>query len=199
MKRRWVVTLAALPCIAIGMLIRPIRVRTDRVPQRLDAIVVLHGGYGTDSTLSSISVARLDAGIALAHAVPSALVVLTRNVGLIHGVTHEASSDQRKRIAMAGLLDRWRLTDYASNTREEATVSARILLPDRPNIAVVTSAVHTVRACATFERVGFHVTCVADVEERGSLWSAAFFNAYEHAAYIKYWLRGYVGKPTNLG
>jgi uncharacterized SAM-binding protein YcdF (DUF218 family) len=101
-----------------------------------------------------------------------------------------SDSGQRVIIDSAGLHERWVILDgLAINTRDEAQRT----LHTAPStaIAVVTSSLHTRRACATFEHVGFTVTCVSSGPEV-PWWKAPYFVLYESAALLKYRLRGWI-------
>jgi uncharacterized SAM-binding protein YcdF (DUF218 family) len=92
--------------------------------------------------------------------------------------------------------------DSVHTTRDEAVNAWRLLSPrGASRVAVVTSPLHTRRACAAFEQVGFTVTCVPAVSRVYSV-NAADTGAdrlvlfrewlYERAAWIEYRARGWV-------
>ena len=65
-------------------------------------------------------------------------------------------------MTLAGLENHWLNVDSVYTTRDEAVrVSAALPSARAQRIVVVTSPMHTRRACAAFEEVGFAVTCVA--------------------------------------
>jgi uncharacterized SAM-binding protein YcdF (DUF218 family) len=72
-----------------------------------------------------------------------------------------ADVDQQRLVSLLERPIRLLIVDSIFSTRDEA-VRTRALAKalDITNVAVVTSPLHTYRACATFEKVGFAVTCV---------------------------------------
>ena len=141
-------------------------IRRDSIPaERLDAVVVLSSGVSDDSLLDPAAVERLLTGLAVFRDNGARLLVTTRN-----GVSR---SDRR----IESDVDRRRLIDLAADTgalarRRSRAHDARRSRPDRGvllpleqrRVAVVTSPLHTRRACRTFEKVGFRVTCVPSDE-----------------------------------
>ncbi|CAN5264456.1 hypothetical protein BH23GEM2_BH23GEM2_22360 [soil metagenome] len=146
---------------------RPVQamVRSDSA-LAVDAVVVLSSSLSDDEFLSPDGIDRLLSGIALARAtrgmedtvaVPVVLTVVTR------GAQPRLSSvaDQRRVLALAGddLEVHW--TTPVFSTRDEARAVAALARTEGwERVAVVTSPLHTRRACATFERVGVTVRCV---------------------------------------
>jgi uncharacterized SAM-binding protein YcdF (DUF218 family) len=146
---------------------RPVRalVRSDTA-MAVEAVIVLSSSLNDDEFLSPDGLDRLLSGIALARSlrdvddtagVPLVLTVVTR------GVRPRLSSvtDQRRILELAGpgLEVYW--TTPVVNTRDEARAVATLARTEGwERVAVVTSPLHTRRACASFERVGLTVRCV---------------------------------------
>jgi uncharacterized SAM-binding protein YcdF (DUF218 family) len=110
--------------------------------------------------------------------------------------------DQRRLISLASVAGAWIVVDSVHTTRDEAVRSAARLLPEGArSIIVVTSPMHTRRACATFEAVGFRVVCRASRERdfatnppvgnRDRLAALRAFG-YEQLGMIKYRARGWL-------
>jgi uncharacterized SAM-binding protein YcdF (DUF218 family) len=184
--RRTATYTAGLAIIGAALL-RPINPRVDPVPSQLDATVSLHGGFANETTLNVESVDRLTTALVLANCTES-LIVTTESMVNYRGRSFDATQDHRDRVTKAGLLSRWRLVGPVGNTHDEAIAAARLLLPSHRHIGVVTSPLHTRRACATFERAGFQVTCIATRIER----HVYHDRVYERLAWIKFWLHGWV-------
>jgi uncharacterized SAM-binding protein YcdF (DUF218 family) len=148
-------------------------------------VIALGAGMEDDSTLTSTSAARLETAIAYARA-NNASIVTTR----IYGDRGEGSArPQRNIISAAGLADRWiALPNRVATTRDEALAMHMVVADSQP-IAVVTSPLHTRRACATFERVGYDVMCIAAAQY--DWWLLPYFAVYETAAFVEYKLRGW--------
>jgi len=122
-----------------------------------------------------------------------------------YGILRSSDADLRQLVALAGVTDRWiPVTDDVRNTHDEAlVVDRRLRQVGAHTIALVTSPMHTRRACATFESVGLRVYCAPAVErgeesetrtplgEKDRL--AAFkYYLYERLGWIEYRRRGWI-------
>jgi uncharacterized SAM-binding protein YcdF (DUF218 family) len=176
-------------------------VRQDNLPaQPLDAVVVLSGGITPDGMLVPEALARLLTGLALMRDSVAPVLVVTEPRRSRTGVT--AAADQARVRALIARPFPMLTVDSVHNTRDEGVNSWRLLQGSGARrIAVVTSPLHTRRACATFEEVGFVVTCVPAVSRVYSVTSADNGNdrltlfrewLYERAAWAEYRLRGWV-------
>jgi uncharacterized SAM-binding protein YcdF (DUF218 family) len=176
-------------------------VRADPRPkQELDAIVVLSGGITQDSLLMPEPLDRLLTGLALMHQGAARMLVVTEPRRPDDGAT--AERDQRW---LSELIDRpfeMLEVDSVHTTHDEAAGAWRLLQPrGATRIAVVTSPLHTFRACSTFERVGFTVTCLPAIFRgyavdgpRSAIDRLALFRdwLYERAALLEYRERGWL-------
>ena len=169
------VDLAALLCyFAIGLtplLDRPIAawVRADAAPSRVDAVVVLSSSVTSDSSLDVAGADRMLTGIALVRRGVAPRIVTTRVEHRFGARIIASDADQRWLLQLAGADSMWTSVTTVRSTRDEALQLAAFLEPaGARTIAVVTSPMHTRRACATMERVGFHVICVAAREHLGT-------------------------------
>lgn len=209
----WVTTILAF--LAFGLItltpfvtsMLPTRtlVRSDKLPNEpLDAVIVLSGGITPDSLLAPEALDRLLSGLALMRDSVAPVLVVTEPRRGDDGVS--AAPDQaRVRALVSRPFPTWGV-DSVHTTRDEAVNGWRLLGPrGSRRVAVVTSPLHTKRACAVFERVGFVVTCVPAVVRAYSLTGAttpqerlALFRAwlYERAAWIEYRQRGWVVSPA---
>lgn len=198
------VSLAAW-CVAVGSPIaRAVSnglVRTDSLPQSVDAVVVLSGGVSDDGMLSSEALDRLLKGVSLIREGISSTIVITQPHPLEDpSITTDA--DQRRIIALLPGSPRIIVVDSVVSTRTEALGTVRELPPSATHtIAVVTSPLHTRRACGVFERVGYKVICVPSESRDFALHSlssvadrlGAFrMAASERLAFLLYRYRGWV-------
>ena len=179
-------------------------IRIDPLPaDTVDAVVVLSAGLMSDSSLSSTAADRLLSGLELIRAGHGRRIVTTRHVERVGTGRLTTDGDQARLIALGSIPpDRWVVATGATTTREEAVSTARILLPrGEKRIIVVTSPLHTRRACATFEAVGFLVVCRASRERDhvtnpplGTHDRLAALRAYgyEVAGFLKYRLQGWL-------
>jgi uncharacterized SAM-binding protein YcdF (DUF218 family) len=157
---------ALLAVIAYTPVIRrPMRalVRSDPVggARPVQAVIVLSGGVSTEGLLKPQALDRLLTGLSLIrHGTASTLIVSRERWGRPgHAVTSDV--DQQRLVSLLERPVRLLIVDSVASTRDEAVRMrelARAL--DISSVAVVTSPTHTYRACATFEKVGFAVTCV---------------------------------------
>jgi uncharacterized SAM-binding protein YcdF (DUF218 family) len=178
-------------------------VRDDPKPsQPLDAVVVLSGWVKPDSALEAVAVERLLTGLELVKAGLAPRLVTTRVVSTDGGIRVVSDDDQRRFVRLVGLESAWTEVDSVGNTHDEATRSAALLFPvGGKRIAVVTSPMHTRRACAVFEGVGFEVHCVAAREmvavtrhpaTPGDRLAAFRDYLYERLGMVKYRAKGWV-------
>jgi Uncharacterized conserved protein len=177
-------------------------VRDDGRPSGQDAIVVLSGYVQSDSALNISGTERLLSAIELYRSGVAPRIVTTR-VDIDDALGHRSSTiDQQRLLSLAGITSGWIEVDSVSSTRDEAVRSAKRLLPEGlRHIVVVTSPFHTRRACATFEAVGFTVSCfpsrsrgVATQHPHNSEERLAAFGeyVYERLGMIKYRWKGWI-------
>jgi len=176
---RWVVTpmalllLAQLVLIGVGLwsplvpsLAAPF-VRAD-VPSvaavnmdAIDAVFVFSGGVNSRGLVSGEAVDRLLTGIALRARRPT-LPLVVSNVRSGDRFTGRAShDDQQALIALVPAAGGAEWIDSVASTRDEAVrLSRRAFQARWRRVAVITSPMHSRRACATVEALGLPVTCV---------------------------------------
>lgn len=177
-------------------------IRRDSIPaDRLDAVIVLSSAVNSDSLLDAAAVERLLTGLAVFRDNGARLLVTTRN-GVEQGTRMESDADRRRLVDLAADTARWHAVGPVHTTHDEAVKIAALLLPlEQRRVAVVTSPLHTRRACRAFEKAGFTVVCVPS-EER--LYAIRAFDTpttrlkatadwlYEQLAMIEYRVRGWV-------
>jgi uncharacterized SAM-binding protein YcdF (DUF218 family) len=208
----WVLTAAALVAfctIAMTPFVTRVlptstMVRRDNLPaQPLDAVVVLSGGITPDGMLAPEALDRLLTGLALMRDSVAPVLVVTEPRRSRQGVT--AAADQARVRALVARPFPMLMVDSVHTTRDEAVNAWRLLQArNATKIAVVTSPLHTRRACATFEQVGFVVTCVPAISRVYSVTGAdngsdrlTLFREwlYERAAWFEYRARGWLPTP----
>jgi uncharacterized SAM-binding protein YcdF (DUF218 family) len=164
----------ALLCVVIAYtpivssLAQPL-IRRDSVPSRVDAIAVLSAGFTPDGLMRSATLDRLLSGLGLARRGLAPVVLVSRERKDFGGVPISDSADLARVTALAGVTTSTMFVDSVTITRTEALrMRAIARTKGWKTVAVVTSPLHTRRACATFEAVGFQVVCVpATVRESG--------------------------------
>jgi uncharacterized SAM-binding protein YcdF (DUF218 family) len=138
-------------------------VRNDAVDlSQLDAVFVFSNSVNTHGLVSGEGIDRLLTGVALRAQRPELplLVSTVRSTDRSRGISSVA--DQRAVIALAPAPGTTEWIDSVYSTRDEAVkLSRRAFLARWKRVAVVTSPMHTRRACATVEGLGLPVTCVA--------------------------------------
>ena len=157
--------LAAL-CILVGYtpvvasLARPL-IRRDSVPARVDAVAVLSMGLTPDGLMKGETLDRFLSGLMLARrGIAPAMLVSRERLRVGKGVVSD-SADLERVAGLAGAGIRITFVDSIFTTRTEALRMKAIAQRNGwSTLAVVTSPMHTRRACATFEAVGFKVVCV---------------------------------------
>jgi uncharacterized SAM-binding protein YcdF (DUF218 family) len=148
------------------------QIRTDAIPEKLDAVVVLSSGVLSNGALDVHGIDRILTGIELLNRRIAPRVATTRVRGSFRHGELQTDSDQRRLLALVNSSPRWDIVDSVYSTRDEATRVAALLIPQGARrIGLVTSPMHTRRACAAFEKLGFAVTCIP-AREHGSVTDA---------------------------
>lgn len=167
---RWLSITALLLVVvaAIGIwsplvprLARPF-VRNDTVDlASVDAVFVFSGAVTSRGLVSGEALDRLLTGVMLRARKPSLpfVVSIMRSDERPGGLT--SLPDQKLLIAMMPAGGQLETIDSVASTRDEAVRLTRRAFQARwKRVAVVTSPMHTRRACATVEALGLPVTCV---------------------------------------
>lgn len=149
-------------CIAVAytplvsVVARPL-IRRDSIPARVDAIAVLSAGFTNDGMMSRETLERMLSGLTLARRGLAPVML----VSMEQANRRSDSADLQSVISLVGSGARTILVDSVTTTRTEALRMRAIARANGwQTLAVVTSPLHTRRACATFEAVGFRVVCV---------------------------------------
>jgi uncharacterized SAM-binding protein YcdF (DUF218 family) len=176
-------------------------VRSDSLPKSADAIIVLSANVNSAGMLNAAGIQRLLTGIELYQRGVAPRVFTTVVTADYDDVIQTSTDDQRRLLQMGAAAGAWTSLPDVHSTRDEALKSAEQLPGGGHYVAVVTSPMHTRRACATFERVGFKVGCVPSREQEHATWHpvtpedrlAAFREyAYERLGMIKYRAKGWL-------
>ncbi|HYW49619.1 MAG TPA: ElyC/SanA/YdcF family protein [Gemmatimonadaceae bacterium] len=137
-------------------------VRTDAVDlAQVDAVFVFSNSVTTRGLVKGEGIDRLLAGITLRAQRPGLPLVVSV---VRHNERRGISSlpDQQALIALVPARGPVESIDSVYSTRDEALKLTRRAFQARwKRVAVVTSPMHTRRACATVEALGLAVTCVA--------------------------------------
>ncbi|MEA2705798.1 MAG: hypothetical protein QOH22_586 [Gemmatimonadaceae bacterium] len=170
----------------VSALARPLT-RKDALPARVDAVAVLGMGLTPDAMVRSEGVDRLLTGLSLAKGGLASVVLVSREQRNFTGKIVSDSTDLRNLAAFANPTARVIFVDSVITTRTEAIRMAAIARANHwTTIAVVTSPMHTRRACATFEAVGLRVVCVPAVVRQSGLYPGA--NAEDRLRAFRSWL-----------
>jgi uncharacterized SAM-binding protein YcdF (DUF218 family) len=157
--------------------------------------VLSSGTMRDDETLDAAGTSRFLSGLTAARTTGTPLL-LAADIG---------TADQRRLAAPAGDSLVLGSLGRVASTWDEAVATLSRVRP-RSHIMVVTSPSHTRRGCATFERLGFRVTCVAAGDRDYDRWRpvgpedriAAFRSYfYERLAWLDYRRRGRVSMPAH--
>src|SRR5262245_10270116 len=176
-------------------------VRDDPLPPSADAIVVLSAAVKSDGALDADGTARLLEGIQLYQRKIAPRLFTTSVETQYPSGVRVSNADQKRLLKMGGADSAWTSLAGAANTRDEALQSAIQLPAASRKVIVVTSPLHTRRACATFEGVGFTVICHPATEREFVTWHplsptdrlASFRDyLYERLGVVKYRSKGWV-------
>jgi uncharacterized SAM-binding protein YcdF (DUF218 family) len=146
-------------------------VRNDPLPQGgVDAIAVLNGGVTPDSLMGPVSLDRFLTGLQLTRRGVANTLLVSEPLSPSGGVTPR--SDVERVARLVGSVRLISVTGVRTTQDEAMRVRdiARSLGFQR--IAVVTSPLHTRRACSLFEAAGLQVTCIAS-DDRMLSWRRA--------------------------
>jgi uncharacterized SAM-binding protein YcdF (DUF218 family) len=184
-------------------------VRQNPMPSSgVASVVSLSAGINPDTTISGEAADHLLMALELVRAGKARSLVTTTTEDLFPTGFVSSETDQMRIIDLfAGQVD-WFRTPPGRSTHDEAIASARLLLPrGMRQIAVITSPIHTRRACAAFEAVGFEVTCIAarlrtsggqpvlsDPTHRLTIFGQL---VYEIAATVEYSIRGWMPRTKS--
>lgn len=132
-----------------------------RMPEEgIGAVVVLSGGVNPDTTISTDALDRLLTGLELVDRGLAPVLVTTTVHEIFPTGAVNSEIDQTRFVTSRLPRILWLRAAAGQSTRDEATAVAALLLPNGlRRIALVTSPMHTRRACAVFEAVGFSVIC----------------------------------------
>ena len=144
-------------------------IRRDPLPTSVDAIAVLSMGVTPEGLMRSETLDRLLTGSALARRGLARNLLVSAEQRPFGGKFVSDSADILNVATKAAPGDTVILVDSIVTTRTEALRMRSIASAHGwKTLAVVTSPMHSKRACATFEAVGFRVVCVpADVRGSG--------------------------------
>jgi len=152
-------------CIAVAYtpvvnaLARPL-IRRDALPTRVDAVAVLSMGLTPDGMMRSETLDRLLTGLSLAKRGLAPVMMVSREQRSFAGQLVSDSADLRNVATLANPTARVIFVDSIVTTRTEAIRMGAIARANHwSTLAVVTSPMHTRRACATFE-VGRPARCL---------------------------------------
>ncbi len=160
-------------------------IRRDPIPARVDVIAVLSMGITPDGMMRGETLDRLLSGLMLARRglAPVMMVSMER---AFNGAVSD-SADLQNVIALVGAATPVIFVDSVTTTRTEALRMRAIARGNGwKTLAVVTSPLHTRRACATFEAVGFKVVCVPAAVRGSGLYSGS--NAEDRLRAFRSWL-----------
>ena len=144
------------------IIVKPARalIRTDP-ESAVDAVVVLSSGLSDDEVLDQQGVDRLLTGLGIARKMEAKAIVITTLAMTGEEGPLTSRYDQLRLYHLAQSPVSLVITPPAQNTHAEALHTLK-LAQERgwKRVAVVTSPMHSKRACATFEKVGLTVVCV---------------------------------------
>jgi uncharacterized SAM-binding protein YcdF (DUF218 family) len=175
--------------------VAPAWVRSDPIPANADAIVVLSGGVLSDSALNVEGTERLLSGLELFQRGVAPRLFTTHVKNEFPDGFRSSTPDQARLIGLAGATAAWTVLDSVHTTHDEAVRATAKLPEGARRIVLVTSPMHTRRACATFEMAGLKVACHPARGRYASTWRplgprdrlAAFADyLYERLGMIKY-------------
>jgi uncharacterized SAM-binding protein YcdF (DUF218 family) len=145
--------------------VRPVAqayIKRDTLGARhVDAVVVMAESVSPDGMLTRQAADRLLTGLRLIRARVAPVLVVSRQRAEGAGVEVTSDADQRRLIALVGDSVPVFVLDSVNSSRDEAVKLAALARREGwSTIALVTSPLHSGRACATYAHVGLAVICV---------------------------------------
>lgn len=161
-------TLSAI--VSFTPIVRPMAhsfVRDDRNASRrvtrdtsLDAVIVLSGEISDEGRVTGSTMERLISGIQDARALKITTMALSATAPAFGDYKPTSEPDQRALVALMGPDIRPQFVHDVFSTRDEAVAFAALAKTNGwRRVLLVTSAMHSRRACATFEELGLAVEC----------------------------------------
>ena len=146
--------------IAKGPALSFIRSDAPRQDAPIDAVIVLSGGITHEGRLTLPALDRILTGMAEAKARGVHFLALSEVTLTPGGIRVSSEPEQRGLVALAGPELDVRFVRNVHSTRDEALAFAAMARTHRwRRVMVVTSPLHTRRACATLETAGLSVEC----------------------------------------
>jgi uncharacterized SAM-binding protein YcdF (DUF218 family) len=146
----------------VGTLATPF-IRSDKPDlSTVDAVFVFSGAVTTRGLVSGEAIDRLLTGITLRARRPELPLILSviRSSDRPQGLS--SKQDQQALVALVSASGGVEWIDSVHSTRDEAVrLSRRAFQARWKRVLLITSPMHTRRACATVEAMGLSVTCVA--------------------------------------
>lgn len=160
-----VLSLVVLVVASTPIIVGPAQsfIRNDPLPAHADAIVVLSAGVNDDGMMLPQATDRLLKGIELLNRGIAPVLVLGEESYLEDGHLVSSRADHNRIVSLSpGALSKVVVSGVTLSTHDEA-IRAAALFRARgwKRVVVVTSPIHTRRACATFEHAGVVVSCAA--------------------------------------
>jgi uncharacterized SAM-binding protein YcdF (DUF218 family) len=208
---RWLLWVAHAVVISIALIVghtplieRPARslVRADQLPPApVDAVVVLSSGLSDDGMLDVQGMDRLLTAARMIHDGRSRTLVLSR---LRRGPPASVVSDQDQQrvIQLLPAAPNIHYVDNVFSTHDEAVRVAKLAkVQGWSEIILITSPLHTWRACKTFEKTGLRVVCapsesrdfaLASMRTRHDRLKAFQLWAYERLAIWRYRMSNWI-------
>lgn len=144
------------------LIVAPARamIRSDSITSTADAVVALSAGVTADGFMTQQGADRALKAVELVEKGVAPALLFTREEKKGPAFLLTASEDQARLAQLAGLKSILS-TRRVRSTRDEALATASVAkYRGWKHVVVVTSPLHSRRACAAFEKVGLEVTCV---------------------------------------
>jgi uncharacterized SAM-binding protein YcdF (DUF218 family) len=177
--------------------------RRDVIAGRhVDAVVVMAEGVSAEGVLSRQATDRLLTGLRLVRERVAPVLVVARQRADTRGPEVTSDADQQRLIGLLGDSVPVFVLDSVFSSRDEALKLAALARQQGwATVAVVTSPLHSQRACATYEKARVSVVCVPSESRDFAVHSPRLardrvevfrFLARETAARVWYKARGWM-------
>jgi len=147
------------------VIVEPVRslIRNDPLPSHADAVVVLAAGTSDDGLILPQATDRLLKGLELLNRGVAPVLVLPREADSVGNRLVTQRDDHHRIVSLVpGATSKVIFSGLTHSTRDEAVRVANLFRSRGwKRVVVVTSPLHTKRACGTFEKLGIIVSCAA--------------------------------------
>jgi uncharacterized SAM-binding protein YcdF (DUF218 family) len=176
--------------------------RADAESGSAQAVVVYSAGFTDAGHINDIALTRLVSGLDDARELGIGNVLVSEQVRRVRGRAISTADDQRRLVRLLGNGTTVHVVSGVSNTHNESLAfAAYARTRNWTHVRVVTSPLHSRRACASLEATGVRVTCAPSTSRDVAITALDSPRArlialraalHEHVGLLVYGMRGWL-------